>query len=363
MKAGCCVLSQEKFPTIIFSKKETDYTYEVLADWPRAIAEDEWYPTPANLSVRNQSMWEDGCLNPYHGTSVVIRMPAAEYKTLRAKVPELRTELGRIYEKYLLQGKAITISVGGEVHALDMSTAMMWESAPANMRNEVPVEVLYNAATGETRAYYQHTSRKPVWTEMVRENDNPKSKKPLRDYRDALDSGFSVVGEFSVRSVYRHEWNPVETEGERPGYTPGYLAPCRDRRFLRGILREFPATGDYEWRRLDAASRHSLEFRHTSDALIGIQVNKSNVTPENIDPTLLSCVNKLTKDWTKALYTQHFKERSDNPDAAFNARLKRACKELKAIARAHPNEFLEEFMAWAESWEDDDSEVSSTDTE
>jgi len=357
LKAGHAVLSRLAQPTRILTKEEGHYVYEVELDWPESIRANMWAPTPHEISGRMLPVWEANAITPEHGTVMIIPVPDVTLAALlKNDGATLRTELGRTYETRIRDGVSILIDIDGVLSAPDMSLALAWEDAPEDMRNETPIHILRNPATGEKRVYYEHRSLRPVWTGMVRE-DPANEKKTLRDYHAALADGFVTEGEFNLKSVYDRDWNPPATEGrDRLPYAPGYIAPCRDGRYLRAIPLVFPSQGDYEGRRVYASSRHSLEFSYTHDDSIGVQVNKNDITPENIDAGLYKVVESLAKKWTHKLYTGRLKTaREVGPDADLERRLARTSKTLKFLARRYGAHFLDEFDQWIETMHDDES--------
>lgn len=352
LKAAQCVLSNEEHATVIISKTANSATrHEIDADWPAAIRNNHWDPHAARGSEDYRPLWDAGCLNPHYGTTMKIPMPPAEFQRLLTSLPEMLKDIGRTYEKFLNDGKIIRVEVDGASHDPDMSTAMGWEGTPAHLRNEVPLEIFRNPTTGEKRIYYRHTYARK-WTDMVRNNPDPAAKREdvfIRDRQTAADDGFVLIASMTLKSAYRPEWNPpMGADGERPPYMPGYLTLCRDGRYLRPLFTEFGASGDYEARRVSASARHSVEFSHVNDDLFDIQVNKSNMTPDNIDPLLLSTVRELTKKWASKVYTTNFKVQVLNPNAAFDRALKSRIKQVKEIANANREVFLEEFDQFLE---------------
>lgn len=358
LKAGHAVLSRLLQPTRVLTKKTGNYVYEAELDWPESIRANMWAPSPHEISGRTLPIWEANVLNPDHGTVTVLPVPDVTLASLlKNDGASLRAEIGRTYETHIRNGVSIVIDVDGVLSTPDMTLALGWEDAPDTMHNETPIHILRNPATGEKRVYYEHRSLRPVWTGMVRE-DPGNEKKILRDYHTAMTEGFVTEGEFVVKSVYDREWNPPATEGrERLPYTPGYIAPCRDGRYLRAIPLVFPSQGDYEGRRVYASSRHSLEFSYAHDNSIGVQVNKNDITPENIDPDLYKVVESLVKKWTHKLYTSRLKTvREAGADAELERRITRTTKLVKLLARRHGLHFLDEFDQWVDTVHDDGSE-------
>jgi hypothetical protein len=365
LKAGHGVLSNTVHSTHIFSQKKDCDVFEVELDWPGSISADVWSPTPHSISARNLSVWEVNRIEGSNGTLTVIQMTQESFESLlKHGLSSILKEIGRTYEQYISEGAVVHIVLDGEQHSPDMSLALKWSTAPQLLRTETQVNILKHPVTGEKRVYWLHTSGRPVWTDMVREDpQDPKKKKMIRDQQQSLTDGFMPEGEFMVRSAYNPEWNPppvADGEAVRPTYVKGFVAPCRDKRSLRPMEIEFPCSGDYECRRLYASTRHSIDFSHTHDSTFGVQVNKSDVTRENIDSDLLHVVEKLTKAWATKLYRDSFKTaRVVGPDADFQRKMKLAVKRFKQDLLAHGEQFIEEYMNWVETSYDDDDDDDS----
>lgn len=363
VKAAHAVLSNERAVTRILSRVlGGEDVCEIAADWPNALAHDVWHPTATEITARRKPLWDAGCLDPERGTVMVIPMPPAKYHALAESLPQMRKDIGRTYEQHLRRGKRIVIELDGVAHLPDMSDALNWEDAPAHLRAEVPIEVWEHSETHAIRVYYEHHSLRPIWTDMVRVNpENPK-KKPLRDHDKAAEQGFVRTGRFVMRSVYNPAWNPRQPEdGPRPAWVPGYIAFRRHGRSLRPIAMEMSAMGDYERRRVVAASRHAVDFDHTADKLVGVEVNKSNITPENICPALFATVKRLAAEWAGRVYETSFKVRAERGDIAFERRLKRVMKSLKQLSHEYRDDFLDELESLIDGWADDEDDEASVD--
>jgi hypothetical protein len=364
LKAGHAVLSKTVNSTQIFSQKKDCDVFEVELDWPSSITADVWNPAPHSISARSLSEWETNRIECSHGTLTVIQMTQDSFESLlKHGISFVLKEIGRTYEQYISEGTVIHVVLDGEQHSPDMSLAINWTTVPPLLRTETSVKILKHPITGEKRVYWLHSSGRPVWTDMVRE-DPQDPKKMIRDHQQSLTDGFMHEGEFMVRSAYKPEWNPppvADGEGVRPSYVKGFIAPCRDKRFLRPMETEFPCSGDYEGRRLYASTRHSIEFTHANDSTFGVQVNKSDVTRENIDSELLHVVEKLTKAWATKLYRDSFKAaRVAGPDAEFQRKMKIAVKRFKRDLLAYGEQFIEEYLNWVEtSYDDDDDDDDS----
>jgi hypothetical protein len=364
VKAGHAVLSNEETVTRILSKScDDEDVYEIAADWPGALESDEWHPTPSEVSAKRLPLWEAGCLNPAQGTVTVIPMPVVKFNALLNDLPQLMSSIGQTYEAHLRSGSRIRVEVDGTEYLPSMTRALNVEDAPAHLRTEVPIEVWEHPETHIIRVYYLHTCLRPIWTDMVRTNpENPK-KKPVRDHTKAEEQGYVRIGRFVMRSVYDPARNPVQPDvGDRPALVPGYIAFRRNGRSLRPIDMAMPATGDYEKRRIVAASCHAVDFDHNADKLVGVQVNKSDITADNICPPLLAVVKRLAAEWAGKVYETSFKVRVERGDVAFERRLKRIMKSLKQRAHDYRDEFLDDLETIITDWDgvDESDDEAST---
>lgn len=364
VKAGHAVLSDEKAATRIFSKTaHEEDAFEICADWPLCIEKDVWNPIASEVSARRLPIWIDGRLNSDHGTVMAIPMPTTSFTHLLETLPKVLEDIGYTYESHLLGGSSITVQVdGAPARTPILSAGMGWDTTPAHLRTEVPIEVWRNEETGAVRIYYRYISLRPIWTDMVRSNpENPK-KKPLRDYGE--DDDFVCVGRFVMRSTFNPAWNPAhsEEEGVRAPFTEGYIAFRRHTRALRPLTMEVPQTGDYEKRRVVGASRHTVDFDHTADSLVGVEVNKSAITPGNICAPLLASVKRLAAEWAGKVYESTFKVHSEAEpeDVAFARRLKSMLKSLKLRATGvQRDEFLDTLEEMMSEWDCRDSDDES----
>jgi hypothetical protein len=360
LKAGNAVLSQITHSTLIFSQKKDCDVFEVELDWSGTMTSDVWNPVPHSISARNLSLWNNNKIEGLHGTITVNQMTKDSFESLlKYGFSYILKEIGRTYEQYISEGVIIQIVLDGEEHLPDLTLAINWSTVPPEFRTETSVKILRHPTTDEKRIYWLHSSYRPVWTDMVRQDPQDK-KKLIRDQQEALAEGFIPQGEFRVRSAYKPEWNPphpsANGEGVRPTYVKGFIAPCRDKRFLRPIDIEYPSRSDHEWRRIHASSRHSIDFSHTYDSTFGVQVNKSDVTRDNIDTNLIYVVEKLTSTWSKKLYDKHFKtQRNVGANAEFDRKMKQATKKFKEHMILYGEHFIEEYQNWVEtSYEDDE---------
>lgn len=354
LKAGLVGLSGGLTSTLILSKKAGCEPCEVEADWPKAMREDLWNPSPAWLSRHYGSIWDKNKLNDEHGTVIWIRLPEETIQGLKKQ--DLLTDLGRTYETHLRRGVVMQVAIDGMVQAPLMTRAMGYEEA--EFKTETPLRLLRDPTANETRVYFIHHSLRPIWSDWVR-IDPADEKKKIRDYQTAIESGFVCEGEFTLRSAYNPDWNPPADADGRRAPCDGYIVPCRDGRYLRTIKGEAPHSYHHQKRRVYDSLRTALDFTHANDNEIGVQVNKSAVTRERINPLLLVTLNRIIMDWVAKLYKDLREIPEVDPAAEFEARIKRAKRQLTSLARARRERFLEEFEQWMHSWDEEDDEEES----
>jgi hypothetical protein len=332
MKASMVVLSCKLKPTYIFSKPIDGDAVEACADWPTAIAEDRWNPTPADLSAKRTPIWESGALNLEHGTTIMIPMPPDRIATLIKSLDDLLSELGRRFDVYTRKGKTITIVIDNEPPiALSNSSA-----DEAVDKQTLPIEILRNQ-DGEERLYYGDPE---LSGNFLRQG----TKKPLRDYTESRAAGFTVIARFTLRSTYSPLWKGL----------PGYLTPRRGDRYLARIHTPRPGSGDYNQRDVIMSARHELHFTYEEDTFIGVQVNKSDVTPENIHHALLGLVNYLTLLWSKKIYKDVYKVKPPSPEnGEFEKALKAAVRDFKKHAKANGIDWLKKWPDKRNTWNAD----------
>lgn len=331
LKAGHACLSKETSVTRIFSKNDDDDVVEIEADWPSARMLGTWNPVANDITVKRMPTWDTYRIDSSHGTVTEIPIPRDTYDAIVGDLPGFLEEIGRTYESQLVNGVQMSVNVNGTLYSPDMRMALGWDDTPAHLRFEIPVELWKNADC-EERVYYEHTSLRPRYTEMVRNPTDSASKSRLRDYSDLDDNGFTMVARVIVRMTYRPEWNPsIAEDGSRPAFVPGYIATYRNGRGARRIPLVVPNSGDYEMRRIVGSRRVAINFGYESDDLFGVQVNKSNISPENIHSQLFQTISALSDALARKIYTEHYKTKRPvlPTDKAREARLNKLIHDLK----------------------------------
>jgi hypothetical protein len=318
---------------------------EVIANWPKAAAEDVWQPSAHPISYDSMALWNEHAINPNgQGSVKVIQMPVERYNEMIGNLPSFLKELAFAYEKHLQDGKTIEVIVDGVKLLPDWSLTLNYESTPSARRSERNIELWKN---GENeRIYYHHSNRRPIYSEMVREDSG--SNKKIRDYENAPSDGYTLVASFTLRSIY----DPTH------GGVDGYFALCRGERSLCRLTGLSSKSGDFECRNILSASRHSLSFTHREDALMGVETNKSRVRPENVHKGILKTATDLARQWCNEYYGTIKKASATAPVdvMVLERRIKKATAALKRLANSVPGfmDELETFMYEFETSNDSD---------
>ena len=289
-----------------------------------------------------RELWARFAIDPLgKGSLKHIQMPPEKFAEVVGNLPTLMLEIGFAYESHLRDGKTIEVYVDDVVHSPDMGLTLNYETTPATRRCETPIELWRKGE--EERVYYRHSSLKPVYVEMVRQETGSQTK--VRDYATVARDGFVKVADFLFRSVYSPDSNPPAVPGQPRGdVVPGYVALCRDRRTLCRLPGLFPGTsGDYEDRRIVGATRHWLSFGYRESEMMGVMVDKSHVREAKVHKLLLDTVHELGRRWSKRYYQTIKAAAAVAPPegVAWARRVKAACADLKRIAETNPG-FLEE---------------------
>ena len=342
-KAGHLQLSGGLTPSYTVTRNAADEdTWELVADWPASAVSNAWAPAASAAEAARRALWARFAIDPNgQGSLKHIQMPPEKFAEVVGNLPNLMLEIGFAFESHLRGGKSIEVHMDGAVHSPDMGLTLNYESTPAARRCETPIELWRKGE--EERVYYRHSSLKPVYVEMVRQEAGSETK--VRDYATAEHDGFAKVADFVFRSVYPVDSNPPAVVGQPRGdVVPGYVALCRDRRTLCRLPGLFPGTsGDYEDRRVVGATRHWLSFGYRESEMMGVMVDKSHVREEKVHKLLLDIVHDLGRRWSKRYYRTIKAAAAVAPPegVAWARRVKAACANLKRIAETNPG-FLEE---------------------
>lgn len=359
--AAHIVLSDTDKPTCTISKTPDGELYEVEADWPDAIYNNRWELKATGITVARQAIWTKHHINPSKGTIKIIPMKETSFQQLMTDSSKLLAEIGYAYEAYIASGRIIKLYIDGSPLSSNESFALGYDKVDDLNRNSVKLEVWKK--DDAVRIYFMHTSKSPNYTEMVREDGTSDSK--LRDYEETKKAGFVCDGKFTLKSVYNPIWNPPKQEGRQRTLIDGYTSFRRGERGLDRLPHPpSNGAGDYELRRYRATARHEVSFTQKEDHLIGVEVNKSRINPQNINGLLLAKIRKLTTNWIDAKYNRMKKERIDNDKdddddnvVKFrrNPELTRLIKRIRAIA-ADNAEFIGELNTHLDEYESDDED-------
>jgi hypothetical protein len=351
--AAHIVLSGAEKATRILTRTAGAITpLELVADWPKAAIESKWAPSAHEIGYGSMALWNKYAINPNgHGSVKVIPMPAAKFADMVDDMPAFLKELGFAYEQYLRSGKTIEVYLDDALYVPDLSLTLNYDATPAVRRNEVRLE-LWRKGDDE-RMYYHHSSIRPLYSEMVRQENGTQAK--IRDYATVIADGYELIAGFTMRSVYDTNSNPpAGAPGQPRGEViPGYVALCRGNRTLCRLPGLFPGTsGDYEDRRIVGATRHWLSFTHREDTMMGVETNKSHVRTEKVHKLLMDTVHELGRRWSKKYYQTIKAAAAIAPPegVAWARRVKAAAATLKRLAESTPG-FLEELETFMDEYE------------
>ena len=205
-KAGHLQLSGGLTPTYTVTRTEGSVdTFELVADWPTSAALGKWNPEVGVAAAPQRELWARFAIDPLgKGSLKHIQMPPEKFAEVVGNLPTLMLEIGFAYESHLRDGKTIEVYVDDVVHSPDMGLTLNYETTPATRRCETPIELWRKGE--EERVYYRHSSLKPVYVEMVRQETGSQTK--VRDYATVARDGFVKVADFLFRSVYSPDSNP-----------------------------------------------------------------------------------------------------------------------------------------------------------
>lgn len=292
------ILCDLKSSTTTITRIAGGQIYEVTAPFAEGERTGTWIIYAHPVSVDGNQTWELRAINLGHGTVVRIPMQKPMFDKMIASIGDLARDYGFTYQDYLARGCQIRLSVDGVPVPIPADRALGYDAVAAHQRASRRIQIWKRG--DEERIYHQDADGA-----MVRYNlSKSKSldKNPFVDYVDVRvpDSGWEKVGDFTLLSVVNPEWNP---EGE--SYVDGYMAYCRNHRYLAAHPLELAPGGDFEFRRLFLSSRHALKYTYREDAYILPEGNKSNVTKENIHSGLNKVVQTMIRSWVTNYYNEH----------------------------------------------------------
>jgi hypothetical protein len=309
---------------------------ELIANWPKAAIEDSWMPAAHPISYDSMALWNEYAVNPNgQGSVKVIQMPSEKYNEMTGNIQVFVKEIACAYEKHIQEGKTIEVVVDDVTHPLDMSLSLNYESTPPARRKETNIELWKK--DNDERVYFYNVSSKPIYAEMVRKDTG--SNKKIRDYASAASDGYTLTASFTLRSVYDPT---LTTQG---GVDQGYIALCRGKRTLCRLPGLTSKSGDFEFRNILSASRHSLAFTHREDGLMGVETNKSHVRKENVHKAVFKTATELAREWCKQYYDTIKEVVAPDESVLLERRIKKANAMIKHLANTVPG-FMDELESF-----------------
>lgn len=308
---GEAVLCDLESDTMTLTKCENGRTLEMTANWPSAIANNDWNPRASGASADiGAPIWKNEAIDHNHGTVVHIKVPLATKNSLVSEMNAISGEIAYAYQD--VPNADIKLYVDGVVQPVNREHTLGFNDLPDEQKTAIQIEILTKEGS-ENKVFYSEDGG------MVRFNReavsatgkprDPVQAARIQDYNSSFEEGYVISGKFTQRIAYNPAWNPdqdeIDEDASRPDFIRGHITISRNKRHLKRFDADVPNSGDYERRRVIGSIRSSLDFTHESDKFVKIEGNKSNVTLENVDKMLMWTVKSLVRKWGDAYYRRH----------------------------------------------------------
>jgi hypothetical protein len=113
------------------------------------------------------------------------------------------------------------------------------------------------------------------------------------------------IGEIKITSTYDPSWINTNEQMENGG-----LYYDREDKMVKKFPTQRENSGDLKQRKIIEAARHKIEFKRVLDDIFGTLLNKSDLTPDKMDPRILTFIKWKTKEYSKTLYKNHYRSPS-----------------------------------------------------
>ncbi len=317
---------------IISRPRNTDTIYSIKIDYKKCIKDGKYITIATEASSAQERIFNENTISGY-GTVIVVEFDKNKLNDLvsHIKSSEIQSsliyEFGFRYSDYNLVEKRIQFCVDDEWFTVLPVDPLC--------KGRVPVE---DTQLVECLVYNNGTQYRVWYTKNGKLGYNEKPKKRIRFTNcDVIPAEWKFVGRFTVESAYSSNWDLlqadiikyiedddeceelVETEQrqnrvhERSKYMGGRYYNRNDKCIDRVSI-EQPTTGDKSKYKYVTDSRHKTRFPVELDRPFDIQVNKSRIREDNIDPEILMTILQIANDFATKMYKKYCPKNDPEPD-------------------------------------------------
>jgi hypothetical protein len=265
-------------------------------NWAECVRANMYRASYAGATTEALELWALYGLGST-GTVVGIECAPTIYAELERQVGSDEAEhslaawIGRVYNVPIREG--LQVQIGGVERIVGAQDPLEWSDTQGERQHMVSLDIW--AKGTEVRAYMQGAGRRgDFYYEFVAGRKAPKSI--YNGSAWAAEDGWENVGQMSLRSSHRKLW---ETG-------PTWLQGVHLVRGAKIVDRVPPPKGEMrgqDARRYKAVSRHTLQWNPNADfdRLMGVQINKSHIKPDDINEAILKTVKHLCDEFAKCM--------------------------------------------------------------
>jgi len=265
-------------------------------NWGECVRSNMYRASYAGANTEGLELWALYGLGPT-GTVVGIECAPTIYAELERQVASDMAEhnlgawIGRVYNASISEG--LQVQIGGVEGTVEPQDPLEWSDVHGERQHMVSLDIW--AKGGEVRAYMQGGGRRgDFYYEFVAGRKAPKPT--YNGSAWAAEDGWENVGQMCLRSSHRKTWESG----------PAWLQGVHLVRGAKIVDRVPPPKGEMrgqDARRYKAVSRHTLQWNPSSDfdRLMGVQINKSHIKPDDINEPILKTVKHLCDEFAKCM--------------------------------------------------------------
>jgi hypothetical protein len=317
---------------IISRPRNTHTIYSVKVDCKKCIKDRKYITIATEASSAQERIFNENAISGY-GTVIVVEFDKNKLNELVSHIKSSEIQKSLIYEfgfrysDYNLMEKHIQFCVDDEWFTVLPVDPLC--------KGRVPIE---DTQLVECLVYNNGTQYRVWYSKNGKLGYNEKPKKRIRFTNcDVIPAEWKFVGRFTVESAYSSNWDLlqadiikyieddeeceelVETEQrqnrvhERSKYMGGRYYNRNDKCIDRVSI-EQPTTGDKSKYKYVTDSRHKTRFPVELDRPFDIQVNKSRIREDNIDPEILMTILQIANDFATKMYKKYCPKNDPEPD-------------------------------------------------